>query len=121
MLAGEGRLTLQVPCIAIGGHPQLINAPDSWFCFLKSDGTPCIGKQRGFLYLTEEGYNVNYNDLKTAFEASVAKGYLDRTNGVGWPAFKQYARDHFANVRAKIAKSVAKKQKEIAELQAFVV
>lgn len=120
-LASEGYLTLQVPCVALGtSPPQTIHAPDEWFCFLKSDCVPCVGKQKGFLYLTEKGFQDNYDDLKKAFENAIAKG-RDRTGGVGWPAFVQHAKDHFANVRAKQAGLTAKKQREIAELQAFVV
>ena len=123
-LAREGRLTLQVPNMIISfgpaaPGPQYINAPDEWFCFLKND-TPCVGKQQGYLYLTEKGFNDNYDDLKKAFEDAIARGY-DRTNGVGWPAFVQHAADHFAEVKSRQAKLIAKKQKEIAELQAFVV
>jgi len=120
ILAGEGRLTLQVPDTVIGSVPQLVNVPDDWFCFLKSDSSPCTGKQKGFLYLTEKGFQDNYDDLKKAFENAIIRG-LDRTKGVGWPAFVQYAQDHFNRVRAKRAAIIARRQKEINNLQAFVV
>lgn len=119
-LAGEGYMTLQVPVYDLGAPPQTINVPDSWLCYIKSNNSLCIGKQRGFLYLTEEGFKANYRDIKKAFEGAIANG-MDRTGGVGWPAFEQYVRDHFADVKARRATLIAKKQKEIAELQALTV
>jgi len=122
-LASEGKLTVQIPQYSLHLGPSnpapTVNYPDDWFCELKNM-TPVTGKQSGYLHLTEKGFKTNYNDLKIAFEAALAGGCFDRTKGVGWPAFVQIAKDHFAEVKLKQAKLIAKKQKEIAQLQSFV-
>ena len=123
-LASDGRMTLQVPEINFVISPNTMQTgdlPDSWFCYLKSDNRPCIGKQTGYLYLTREGYLANYDDLKLAFESSLAKGHHDRTNGVGWRAFENHAKAHFADVAQKISSLIAKKQNEVLTLKSFVI
>lgn len=117
-LVSEGRLTLQVPAYCIGNDPECEIVPDSWFCFLQSNGTPCVGKQSGFLYLTKAGYEANKEDIKVAFEAAIARG-LDRTNGVGWPAFEQYVTEHFAKVEKQRKHQAAQLQKKLNEINSF--
>lgn len=86
-LASEGRITLQVPELYFNENsPEMIDAPNEWFCYIKYDKSPCIGKQKGVLYLTEKGFNDNYDDIKSAFENALVSGQ-DRTNGIGWPFF----------------------------------
>lgn len=130
MQASEGRLTLQVPTLNLdvyGSDMQevtllnAVNLPDEWFCYLKYDATPCIGKQSGFLYLTRKGYMANYDDLKLAFQSSIANGCSDRTNGVGWPAFEQHAKEHFVRVSARLKFLISKKQREMRNLRSFTI
>jgi len=119
-LASEGYLTLLVPdlILILPGSlapklpNDLVTVPDNYFCYLKSDDTPAIGKESGFLYLTTKGYNHFYENLKIAFEIACKNG-RDRTSGIGWPAFVKEANDHFIKVHQKRAKKIADLQNKI--------
>jgi len=121
-LALEGYATLQVPQFYVGfglSKPNdIISVPDDYFCILKADGIPCVGKQSGFLYLTQAGYNYFYEDLKQAYEAACDSG-LDRL-GTGWAGFVAEAQKHFAKVSAQKQKQIADLQNKLSQLQFFV-
>jgi hypothetical protein len=130
-LASQGRLTLQIPQYIIefqkgkaikkptpGG---LIDFSDDFFCMLKGGtSTPCIGKERGFTYLTQKGFKFFYRDLETAFKKAYNNG-IDRTNGVGWPEFVQHASDHFAMVKKRRKKRRQKLLKDLQDIRNFVI
>lgn len=120
-LASEGRLTLQVPelAIVVSGSslpiPGIEEYPDDWFCHLR-DYVLCTGRERGFLYLTRKGYEANENALRIAFEDAIANG-LDRTNGEGWPAFERHAQEHFTRVESRTTREILKHQRKISQLE----
>lgn len=121
-LASEGRCGTQVPQIDVVFSGALtsprVNYPDEWFCWLKSDGVPCVGRQKGFLHLTETGWDANKDDIKKAFEYAIAHG---RDRGETWTDFEKEVSDHFANVRKKVAKLIAKSGSLASQLSTFKV
>jgi len=123
-LIGEVRLTLQVPefdFVLPGAKPsKLVSRPDSWFCYLKSNNVPCIGKENGYLHLTEAGYSANKSDLKKALLNGIAsKG--TRGSLKNWNDFENYAISHFAEVRAKLLARINKNNANIVKLNSFTV
>ena len=119
-LASEGRLTLQVPeWDIVNGQCTRIDteiAPDEWFCRLKYY-KPVVGKQEGFLFLTEKGFEANKDKLKIAFENSNL-----RNGGKGkWHLFEEHAKDHFAKVKKAQNKLINELQNKLAQAQSFIV
>ena len=130
-LASEGFLTLQIPqyiiefqkgkAIKKPAAQGLIDFPDDFFCMLKGGNyIPCIGKEKGFTYLTQKGFKFFYRDLETAFKKAYNSG-IDRTNGVGWPAFIQRASGHFALVKKQRMKKRQKLLKDLQDIKNFVI
>ena len=119
-LASEGYLTLQVQECCIGGTPNTLTLPDSWFCYIRADKSPCIGRQTGFLYLTEKGYLANKNHIKAAFLKALASG-IARRGATSWQDFENHAAWHFSEVRSQLSKLVNKHTKTIAQLNSFTI
>jgi len=115
-LAGEGRITLQVPACWIGTAPELTDYPDEWFCQLRGARVPAVGRETGFLFLTRAGFEANKAAIRAAFEAANT-----RRSGEGWAAFEAHAAQHFANIAAATAKEIAKHEMKLAGLRRFVV
>lgn len=116
-LAGEGRLTLQVPEQDISfGYvmpTERTEVPDDWFETLrhgyKIKNPPtefahpefstsmrrCFGKEQGFLHLTRKGFEANKEAIK---EAWLNGGRYGVPTNQPWEDFERYAEFHFANV-----------------------
>ena len=86
-------------------------APNEWFVELKSNKRPCVGKQQGFTYLSEEGWNKNKNKIKKAF---IGSG--DKMRGT-WKDFEKYVAEHFAEVELQKKKLKDKLKRELEELK----
>ena len=58
-LPSSGRMTLQIPDIAIGSaDTEYEEIPDDWVVRLRYNA-PVVGKEVGFLFWSEKGYNIN--------------------------------------------------------------
>lgn len=67
-LAMEGRVTTQIPEIAIGGMPSYVTVPDAWVVRLAlQDGPPA---KQGFLFLTRLGWSMNHDAIRDAWLTS---------------------------------------------------
>lgn len=112
-LASEGRITLQVPTMAIGiGTAPSVSfetVPDDWFVYLRND-VPATGKQEGFLFLSKRGFDANKTDIQRAFLSST------RARGT-WADFEKHAEEHFKKVETKTKKRIEKLKKELVELE----
>jgi len=113
--ASRGRIGVQVPHIDIDPSPSSVEHPDEWFCWLR-DLTPCVGRQKGFLYLTEAGWNANREAIRDAFEQAIRGEY---NRGKSWSDFEDHVAEHFATVRARKAAAIAKRMAELSELRSF--
>lgn len=111
-LAGQCRITLQVPDMAISfqNAPKGVKydeLPDEWFVYLKGTGQrPAVGKESGFLFLTRAGWEANKDAMQAAFEKGKA-GRWDR--GETWDDFVKHAEIDLASRK----KSNAKFRKEL--------
>jgi hypothetical protein len=109
-LRNAGYLTLQVPDTAIcfgGPGPQMIEAPDEWFEYLKAaPGKPgpdglspmrrVVGRERGFLFLSRAGFEANKQPIRQVWEQALAEGRTNRGRGdVSWEGFQAFAAEHF--------------------------
>jgi len=123
-LAGEGRVTLQVPVYEVimdkgraMAHTaydleeeKIANVPDEWFMSLRND-CPAVGKESGYTFLSRAGWEANKDEIKKAFESS------KHPRGT-WDDFEKYAERHFAKVkknadrRIKLLNSKVKQLKE---------
>ncbi len=81
-LASTGYITLQVPDSAVG--EEVIDCPDDWFCWIRNDGTPCLGGENGFLHFTRIGFDENKNEIRLAFERAIANKLVETDEG--WSA-----------------------------------
>jgi hypothetical protein len=72
-LAEEGRLTLQVPEISLGGYVAQ-DHPDEYFIPVRYPDDIAVGKEEGFTYLSRIGYNHYRADLQKAFNSRQTRG-----------------------------------------------
>jgi hypothetical protein len=111
-LVSEGRLTLQIPGYSVDGAPQdLINIPDDWVCYLKSDGYS-IGKT-GYMHFTKKGFEACREDLEKAFEAAPEK------RGCTWQDFIVHSEEHFTKVETRRQKDIAKLKAQLELLESM--
>jgi len=108
-LAGEGRLTLQVPMFDLGGKPKYEEVPDEWFIYLNHDRIPTTPRY-GYLYLTKIGFEENKEKLKDAFLKAPHK------RGT-WEEFETAADNHFNKILTSIDKKINYHQKKATELK----
>ena len=111
-LAREGRLTLQIPDLIIGGgavpsEPEIEVDPDHIDLCYGGKLTP-----RGYPHFSLKGYEFYKDRLKAAF--------VDTGRG-NWGAFEEAAEEHFAALEANLKKDIAKAAKKLAALRALAV
>lgn len=104
-LAGEGRMSLQVPQYTVIVHNEraiaydasqvkpddVIDAPDEWFVYLRNN-SPAVGKESGHLFLTRAGWDANRKEIREAFLNS------EFPRGT-WADFQDHVDMHFAEVK----------------------
>lgn len=128
-LLREGRLTLQIPQVVIdaGAEPTpkedlLEKIPAKWVCQLKSDKTPCIGRQQGFLYLTKMGWEHNKEALFEAFVEGYPKRHGDHLGEIDLrDMLERHVEQHFEAIEMQKNKQIDKRIQEIRELNGFNV
>ncbi len=117
-LAEEGRITLQIPQydIWIGkdleevGQSETEEVPDNWIVLLRSNRSPALGKERGYYFLTEAGWEANKDKIEDAFSKSKFK----RGN---WFDFEAYAINHFKKVKEASMKRLAYLEMKIEQVK----
>lgn len=123
-LVAEGRLTLQVPdtyvCLTKADRDafdaeEIVEYPDDYFMYVTGSykPLPCVGKQQGFLYFTQKGYDALKDELRDAFTSS-------RSRGQTWQDFEAYAEKHFADLEAATVKKIKKVKRELKQYESFV-
>ena len=104
-LAGEGRITLQVPVYDIMvedgraiahtaydlEEERVADVPDEWFITLRSN-SPAVGKESGYTFLSRAGWEANKDEIKKAFESNA------HPRGT-WSDFEKYAEHQFTTVK----------------------
>jgi hypothetical protein len=115
VLAGQGRITLQVPEGWVGTAPDLTDYPDEWFCRLRNARVPAVGRESGFLFLTRAGFEANKPVIRAAFEAAPPR------SGADWAAFEAHAARHFENIAKAVAKEIETYERKLDQLCRFVV
>lgn len=113
-LASEGRMTLQIPQYNFGANNTIeAEVPDEWFVTLRNASYPAVGREQGFLFLTQAGWFANQDKLKEAFEnAKFSRGNT-------WEDFEEYAIKHFQRIerntvnRIRLFENKVKALKEI--------
>lgn len=106
-LTREGRHTLQVPQFCIGsGEPEVEDIPDDWIMELKSDKTPCVGKEQGVLVYDQEGPGGE--------QGKIREGFVE--NRGTWSEFEKHVEEHFQKIEHKGAQ-----KKKLAELKGVVI
>jgi len=116
-LAGEGRLTIQVPTISIGTDDRALeDAPDDWFVLTGYGTKPAIGRERSsaFVYLSRKGYEANKSALRAAFNQSTSR------RGT-WQQFEAAAEAFFADLEKNRQKRIARLTQQIKDLEAYQV
>ena len=111
-LASEGRLTLQIPELAIGPY-SVSEASNDWFV-RASYGCPTVGRERGFLFLSRKGWAINKPKIKAAFESS-------KDQRGTWDEFEQFATDFHKSLDAARNKKIAALRKKISDLEQVVI
>ena len=138
-LMTKGYVTLQVPAIEIfipnlpgmpaptvkPKKPKMINIPDDYLCELKHCGSKCrptIGKEQGYLYITEKGYKNLKPQIRKAFlkahHIGQARGCsFSMTDAQAWAVFEAYAKKHFTEVNDCIKKQLKQYEAKVKELK----
>jgi hypothetical protein len=110
-LRSEGRMTLQVPELALPrpfttplmarGNPQTVDVPEGWVWRLKVDRKGeriAVGRELGFLGISPAGYASNRDEIVAAWQAGCAR--IDRGFDAKPETFDRFAERHFAAVKA---------------------
>jgi hypothetical protein len=110
-----GRMTLQIPSIAIfigaESSAQYEEVPDEWICELRQE-VPVTGKEQGYLFLTRTGWDANREQIRQAFEASGSQAT--------WEQFEQFARRHFTEVERKTQRKLQQLQNKVDQLRRYL-
>jgi len=115
-LAGQGRITLQIPQYSIwlgpeARQPETEEVPDEWIMTLRSSASyPAVGKESGYSFLTRAGWLANKDKIKEAFE-------LSNSMRGSWEDFEKYVERHFQSTREKTIKRIAFMEKKTRQLQ----
>lgn len=124
-LASEGRLTLQVPdvMLTISGMPDdpvveevepMEVVQDDHFIYLKGGNHKvCVGRESGYLFFTEAGFNHYREELKAAFNSYQQRGHT-------WEEFEAYAAKEFEKRKQAAAKQLATAEERLAELKSLI-
>jgi hypothetical protein len=115
-LPKQKKITLQIPSIEIT-KSGIVNVsfsdyPEDWFCNFK-DGALAAGKEQGFVFWSEKGWEENKEKIKEAFENST----VIRNPHLDWSDFEKYAKDHFKNVRRKTERKIKRLLQQAKQLQ----
>lgn len=111
--ASEGRLTLQVPNNCIGTPTSAtVSVDSSHFVILKSeDGIPAVGRETGFLFFTEAGFEHYKSELEAVFDADI--------RGNTWAQFEEHAASVFAKRKKKLQKAILNAELKVQQLRSF--
>jgi len=118
-LASEGRITLQVPEFEIAFDPSQASGfeelPDDWFIRARAGSgnswALSVGKERGFLVLSQKGWEANKAKIKEVFMKAEHK------RGT-WEEFEQEAADTFSGLEESRQRRIKALEDKIALLKA---
>lgn len=120
-LAREGRPTLQIPQhdIWFSKEPppdkdRFEEIPNEWVITLRN-GTPIVGKEEGYLFLTRAGWEANKDKIEKAF------GYSGINRRGTWEDFEVHAETHFNLVTEATFKRIKSHVSKIKQLLETVI
>jgi len=114
-LSKMGYITLQVPSYVITDDDnipkdQIKEFPDEWFMFADNAKGPALGKESGFMFLTEKGWKENKDNIKKAFEQS------PNPRGT-WEDFEEHSKKHFKQMKILLDKRIKYFQKKLKQAE----
>ena len=120
MLAGEGRITLQVPEFSAGvTTDEFEEIPNDWLHEVRYAGGKlrvCCGKETGFIHFTRKGFEAMRERLRAAFLGSGTA----KIRREAWSEFERHAEDEFENIRQTTLKRIKLLRRQADELEAMV-
>jgi hypothetical protein len=121
-LSSEGRLTLQIPDMALmlsstTPAPELEDIPDDWVYMSDYAGVPTTGRS-GFLRFTKTGYLENAEALQNAYANGVRRRMQNPNSDIEKAKrdFHDYAMSFYANAKMKIKRSLLGAQNKVNRL-----
>jgi len=111
-----GYITLQIPNYDDFDNPksEMEEVPNEWISVLRV-GEPgklshAIGKEKGFSYLSQIGWEANKHKIKKAFD-------LSKNKSGTWDDFEYHVNHHFENLNNNTLYRIAKLKAKIIALE----